>query len=125
MWRLPIQELCWQDLVIPVFKPDHALGTTPLLGDAARERKRLAFFRGDMGEGARLPNYSRGLRQRIHAAARKHDWATVHSVYVGTRWDTAGDYSEMLSTSKFCLVLPGVVNLLVTCPGSGSPKLLE
>lgn len=37
-----------------------------------------------------------------------HDWAAHHNILIGDRDDIAGDYSELLTRSKFCLVAPGV-----------------
>ena len=39
--------------------------------------------------------------------AKEGAWREQHSIYIGTRDDIEGDYSQLLSRSKFCLVAPG------------------
>ena len=58
--------MCLQDMVIPAFKPPAHVAGSPLLGGPVLERTHLLFFRGDVGLH-RLPNYSRGIRQEVHA----------------------------------------------------------
>ena len=95
-----------QDIVVPVFKIPPAIGPSPILGHPAHVRDKLLFFRGDMGEH-RLAHYSRGLRQRLGKAAREGKWNETYNIVVGNRDDTPGDYGTMLSSAKFCPVLPG------------------
>ncbi|KAG1671014.1 hypothetical protein FOA52_014258 [Chlamydomonas sp. UWO 241] len=95
-----------KDLVVPSLKMADGLGQSPLLGARPRERTILAFFRGDVGKH-RLPCYSRGIRQKLHALAVEHDWRATHNIVIGGGEDVPGSYSELLSSSKFCLVLPG------------------
>lgn len=63
--------------------------------------------RGDVG-AAREPNYSRGIRQRLHALAQTPEWKDKYRVKIGTRDQVPGDYSKGLASSKFCLVAPGM-----------------
>ncbi|PSC76549.1 exostosin-like glycosyltransferase [Micractinium conductrix] len=94
-----------KDLVMPLQKrPDH-YHLSPLLGGATRERAWLAFHRGRVQ--FELPQYSRGIRQRVAKAAEEGRWREKHSMLVGEREDVEGDYSELLASSVFCLVMPG------------------
>jgi hypothetical protein len=63
---------------------------------------------GDMGEH-REPHYSRGIRQRVYAAAQKHNWHERYRVMIGGYGDVHGTYSELLARSTFCLVMPGAL----------------
>jgi hypothetical protein len=56
----------------------------------------------------RKPNYSRGIRQRLHALAQTPEWRDGFGVKIGTREEVPGDYSRGLASSKFCLVAPGM-----------------
>ena len=78
------------------------------MGNAPREKDILLFFKGDAGE-RRLPNYSRGVRQRLHKLSKENDWKGKHNVLIGSR-EIQGDYSDLLSRSKYCLVAPGAVH---------------
>ena len=77
-----------------------------MLGAPERERWLLAFFRGDMGQ-QRSAQYSRGIRQQLHALAKGQDWFGNYNISVGGYEETTGPYSELLALSVFCLVLPG------------------
>lgn len=46
------------------------------------------------------------MRQRLHKLSKENDWRGKHNVLIGSR-DIQGDYSELLSRSKYCLVAPG------------------
>ena len=93
--------------MIPSFLSPDLLGASPLLGFPPRQRTMLAFFRGDMGRH-RLPNYSRGLRQRLHRLAHEQDWAGQHAIHIASRdLEHNLSYTQALSSSVFCLVLPG------------------
>ena len=70
----------------------------------------LLSFQGNLGSD-RLPHYSRGIRQRLHHLASKHSWLQQHSIVIAGR--EGGDYATLLSSSIFCLVVPGA-------PGGGS-----
>ncbi|GAX85342.1 hypothetical protein CEUSTIGMA_g12759.t1 [Chlamydomonas eustigma] len=94
-----------KDLVIPSFKSPRHYHQSPLNGVAAKERDILLFFKGDAGEN-RKPNYSRGVRQRLHKLSKELDWKNKYNVLIGSR-EIQGDYSDLLSRSKFCLVAPG------------------
>lgn len=47
------------------------------------------------------------MRQAIYRAAKAGDWAAKHKFYIGGHDDVKGEYSDMLSRAKFCLVAPG------------------
>lgn len=102
--------VCWlpavQDLVIPSPKFPPHYRWSPLLGAPPQPRETLLYFRGDVGR-TRKPNYSRGIRQRLHALAQTPEWRENYVVKVGTREEVPGDYSRGLASSKFCLVAPG------------------
>lgn len=95
-----------KDLVIPSFKSPRHYEKSSLQGAPARERDLLFFFRGDVGKH-RLPNYSRGVRQKIYKLAKQGDWGNKHKFYVGDRDDVKGEYSDLISRAKFCLVAAG------------------
>ena len=97
-----------QDLVIPSFLGPSTVKESPLLGFPARQRSHLAFFLGNVGHD-RLAHYSRSLRQRLYFLARSRRWRERFGMVVGTREDLqeGETYEQMLSSSKFCLVLPG------------------
>jgi hypothetical protein len=56
---------------------------------------------------ARLPHYSRGIRQGLYRLARERDWRGRYNILIGAREDIPGDYQELLARSKFCLLAPG------------------
>ena len=93
-----------QDLVIPALRPP-VMYQSPLLGNKPGKRTRLASFRGALREHE--PRYSRGIRQRLHQLATTQDWASQFNIWIGNREEAPEDYSTLLSTSTFCLVLPG------------------
>ena len=55
----------------------------------------------------RLPNYSRGVRQRLYKLSVDNKWREKHNVQIGDGRDIQGEYTQLLSRSKFCLVAPG------------------
>jgi len=84
------------------------------------ERDILLFLRGDVGDGARQPQYSRSIRQAYAQLSRRGlppgattrdgdtwAWSEQHRILVGTGEDFPGSYSELLRRSVFCLVAPG------------------
>lgn len=95
-----------QDLVIPALRPPQLL-ESPLIGSPARERRMLAFFRGDFRD-EHSPEYSRGLRQKLRRLAREHAWAARYGIYIGDRSEIDGSYESLFTQSIFCLVLPGM-----------------
>lgn len=95
-----------QDLVIPSYKNPVLIGATPLLGARPLERTVLCSFQGNVGK-QRLAHYSRGIRQRLHHLARQHQWQERHRIVIADSADGAGDYSTLLSSSVFCLHVPG------------------
>ena len=97
-----------QDLVVPVMQPPaNIFLKSPLLGNTPQKRSMLAFFRGSFRE--KEPRYSRGIRQTLHQLARSEDWKQQYNIYIGTSDEIPGDYSQLLSSSVFCLVLPGML----------------
>ena len=58
----------------------------------------------------RAAHYSRGIRQRLHTLAHKHRWRDRHKIVIGPREEASASeqYAQMLSSSRFCLVVPGV-----------------
>ncbi|KAG2486464.1 hypothetical protein HYH03_014911 [Edaphochlamys debaryana] len=95
-----------KDLVIPALKLPGHFSASPLLLAPPRERTHLLFLRGDVGKH-RLPNYSRGIRQRLHQLARERGWKESHGVLIGDGSEVPGGYSEQLAASKFCIVGTG------------------
>ncbi|KAG2488355.1 hypothetical protein HYH03_013045 [Edaphochlamys debaryana] len=95
-----------KDLVIPGFKHPAHFTFSPLLGAAPYERDILLYLRGDVGK-ARLPNYSRGLRQKLYTLSVVNHWAEKHRVYIGDNNEIHGEYSTHLARSVFCAVVPG------------------
>ncbi|KAL4452535.1 hypothetical protein ABPG75_008197 [Micractinium tetrahymenae] len=94
-----------KDLVVPLMKnPDH-FHKSPLLGGTTRNRTILAFHRGLVQMG--WPPYSRGIRQRLVNASLEHGWKEKHNILIGEYADIPGDYSELMASSVFCLVVPG------------------
>lgn len=47
------------------------------------------------------------MRQKLHRLAKENDWAKKHNITIGSPQELPGDYSKLLSSSVFCLVLPG------------------
>ena len=79
------------------------------MGNAPRDRAILLFFKGDAGRN-RLPNYSRGVRQRLDKLSKENDWKGKHNVLIGGG-EIQGDYTDLLSSSKYCLVAPGEAHM--------------
>jgi hypothetical protein len=48
--------------------------------------------------------YSRGIRQGAH---KEGNWRVKYNMLIGTGKEVPADYSELLSKSIFCLVMPG------------------
>jgi hypothetical protein len=40
--------------------------------------------------------------------AQENDWRQRYSILIGAREDIEGDYSNLLSRSRFCLLAPGL-----------------
>ncbi|KAL4452532.1 hypothetical protein ABPG75_008194 [Micractinium tetrahymenae] len=94
-----------KDLVLPSMKtPDH-FRASPLIGAPTRNRTRLAFHRGRV-QPDNLP-FSRGIRQRLAKAAKQGSWLDKYRIAVGDFEAIAGEYTELLASSIFCLYLPG------------------
>jgi hypothetical protein len=49
----------------------------------------------------------RCIRQKLWKLYKDNDWKKKHAIWYGSYDETPGDYSELLSRSKFCLVIPG------------------
>ncbi|KAG2493456.1 hypothetical protein HYH03_008273 [Edaphochlamys debaryana] len=64
------------------------------------------YLRGDVGK-TRQPHYSRGIRQKLYKLATENHWAEKHRIFIGTKADVPGPYSEHLARSLFCPVMPG------------------
>eukprot|EP00775_Hariotina_reticulata_P004291 gene4291-4543_t len=95
-----------KDLVVPLPKFPAHFRWSPLLGAPAQKRTTLLYFRGDVGKH-RLPNYSRGIRQRLYNLTVTRKWTRDFEVRIGDRSDVPGEYSLGLASSKYCLVAPG------------------
>ncbi|KAL4447245.1 hypothetical protein ABPG77_007278 [Micractinium sp. CCAP 211/92] len=94
-----------KDLVTPLMKrPDH-YRLSPMIGGPTRERRWLAFHRGRVQPESKF--YSRGVRQRIAKAAKEGKWLEKYNITVGERENIPGEYSELLASSVFCLVMMG------------------
>lgn len=116
MAKLDLSQPCHdpvKDLVLPLMKtPDH-YHQSPLVGAPTRNRTWLAFHRGRHKTDA--PEYSRGVRQRLWSASQEHGWLDKYGILLGENPSSpgaeevklAGDYSQLLASSIFCLVLPG------------------
>lgn len=65
---------------------------------------------GDMGEGKQENEfgclYSRCIRQGLMKLKMKEKWDN-RTIWYGKTSDVPGEYSDVLSRSTFCLVLPG------------------
>ena len=85
---------------------------SPLLGNKPLKRSMLAFFRGDFRVG-KDPRYSRGIRQKLHQLAQHEDWRQKYNISIGTEVEVPGGYSELLSSSIFCLALPGKYTVMI------------
>ena len=56
----------------------------------------------------RAPRFSRGIRQRLKAAADAGGWREKHAIRVDNHDEDADrTYTDLLATSVFCFVLPG------------------
>lgn len=95
-----------QDLVIPSFKHPSLIGWSPLLGWPVLERNVTLSLQGNLGD-ERLPNYSRGIRQRLKHLSGKHRWRERHNFVITDRGQSPFEYARLLSSSVFCLVVPG------------------
>lgn len=49
----------------------------------------------------------RNGRAQIYKLAKQGDWGNKHKFYVGDRDDVKGEYSDLISRAKFCLVAAG------------------
>lgn len=77
---------------------------------------------GDVGTH-RLEWYSRRIRQRLYALSKEQRWADKYAIRLGTTEDVEGGYSEGLSSSKFCLVVPGGRAVVQAVPPGGGGTL--
>ena len=62
---------------------------------------------GSQQNMCRTAVYSRGLRQEVHRLAKSRSWDRHHKILVGDH-AVNGSYADYLTTSVFCLVLPGM-----------------
>ncbi|KAL4425009.1 hypothetical protein ABPG77_002894 [Micractinium sp. CCAP 211/92] len=108
-WRRKIEGFpCYdpaKDLVVPALKTPEHFGASPLAGAATRERTWLGFHRGRVQP--ENMQFARGIRQRLAKLAEEQGWAKRHRILVGEEKEVEGDYSSLLASSVFCLVLPG------------------
>jgi hypothetical protein len=96
-----------RDLVIPSVKSHHHYSQSPLMGRRSVKHRNILFlFRGDVGK-RRLSHYSRGVRQLLYQLSKELGWREKHQVFIGDVDDVKGDYSDLLTRSKFCLVPAG------------------
>lgn len=109
-----------KDIVLAGYKPAFVYAHSPLLGQPARPREILLFLRGDVGKG-RLQSYSNGVRQALYKHAREEDWKVKFNILIGDRNDIQGDYSELLASSKYCVVAPGAFPLCT----AGTPQTVR
>eukprot|EP00208_Stichococcus_sp_RCC1054_P003318 CAMPEP_0206142432 /NCGR_PEP_ID=MMETSP1473-20131121/16814_1 /ASSEMBLY_ACC=CAM_ASM_001109 /TAXON_ID=1461547 /ORGANISM="Stichococcus sp, Strain RCC1054" /LENGTH=314 /DNA_ID=CAMNT_0053537429 /DNA_START=144 /DNA_END=1089 /DNA_ORIENTATION=+ len=97
-----------KDLVIPTVHMVSEFEDSPMLGSTPLPRTKLAYWRGETGIGTRLPQFSRGLRQRLKTAAEEGSWEQQHGIVIqGHAEPTNQSYSAALASSMFCVVLPG------------------
>ncbi|GIL69673.1 hypothetical protein Vretifemale_506 [Volvox reticuliferus] len=102
-----------KDLVIPAFKQPSHYRKSPYMGMVGPVTRTIfAFFQGDLRmEPGRDPacRYSRCIRQRMYNLSKDQLWKEKYDIWYGDRkdMDSNFDYSEMLSRSTFCFVLPG------------------
>ena len=95
-----------QDLVVPMMQPpDSIFMESPLLGNEPYNRSIYALFRGTFRESE--PRYSRGIRQKLHKLAKTGDWHQKYNIRIGTQEEVIGIYTVLMSSSVFCLALPG------------------
>ena len=95
-----------KDLVVTSLKFPQHYRWSPLVGAPLQPKKHLLYFRGDVGK-ARLPHYSRGIRQKLYNLTVTRKWTARYNISIGDELDLPGDYSQELASSKFCLVAPG------------------
>ncbi|GBF90972.1 exostosin-like glycosyltransferase [Raphidocelis subcapitata] len=95
-----------KDLAIPLFRGPDRYKSSPYLGAPQPDRDILLFHRGRMGLND-LPQYSRGVRQRIARAAKDGNWSGRYNIHVGGYDEIEGDYGQLLARSVFCLVAAG------------------
>mmetsp|Transcript_28884 Transcript_28884/g.77805 ORF Transcript_28884/g.77805 Transcript_28884/m.77805 type:complete len:776 (-) Transcript_28884:785-3112(-) len=98
-------------LVVPVFKPPEHYRQSIYLGGPQLPRDIFLFFRGDIGLNRPGCKYSRCTRQKLWDVLykKKDMWLREKHVNIvfGGGQEAPGDYSNLLSRSKFCLVLTG------------------
>lgn len=54
-----------------------------------------------------LPLCCAGIRQRLLKASQDNKWWDKYKIALGQRHEVQGSYTELLSSSVFCMVLPG------------------
>ena len=59
------------------------------------------------------------LRPSLPAQAQEQDWRGRHGILIGSRDEIEGDYSQLLSSSLFCLVVPGAPPAALTLWANG------
>lgn len=97
-----------QDIILPVMFSPQKYKESPLFGAPDTERYIFAFFKGELR--AHDTVYSRGIRQTLANMTRDDGWWAKHRVWIGDKEPPERDgvsYGALLSSSIFCLVLPG------------------
>ena len=86
-------------------------GTRPAAAAAWQARCRRCVLAITWG-----PPCCRGLRQKLHSLAVHQDWAAQHGVHIASRSEPHNmSYTQLLSSSTFCLVLPGAAQAPLLC----------
>eukprot|EP00775_Hariotina_reticulata_P001698 gene1698-2044_t len=123
-----------KDLVLPAFKPPTRYHASPFMGGSkSPDRDILLLLRGDLG-ASRPAAYSSGIRQQLAKLSKSGNWRSKYRVWIGTEQELDGDYSVLLSRSRYCLVVPrdgwsglledavlhGCIPVVVLLPGESS-----
>jgi hypothetical protein len=102
-------------------------------GPRDHDRDILLLLRGDLGS-SRPAAYSSGIRQQLAKLSKSGNWRSKYRIWIGTEQELDGDYSVLLSRSRYCLVVPrdgwsglledavlhGCIPVLVLLPGESS-----
>jgi hypothetical protein len=71
---------------------------------------------------SRAPQFSRGIRQRLKAAAGAGGWREKHAIRVDNHnEDSDQSYTSLLASSVFCFVLPGKTGKWHVSPAGVQP----
>lgn len=95
-----------KDIVLPAFKPPPRYHASPFMGgDNRRSRDILLLLRTDLG-ATRPAAFSQGIRQQLAQLAQDGRWQRQYRIWIGSDQELEGDYSVLLSRSRYCLVVP-------------------